>query len=415
MRSHALAFAVFCMALGAIPLWGQSKESQPTPPSSGATSTDQYSTGPGLVDFYLQEIRMHEKRYRQLPNLTNERNAPHFVHGRVTTDHGDLPSEWVDVTLRCGGGFLRSTFADRNGHFTFDARSDPEYRKREARNKTAGGYGYSTRRPLYGTGSVSCSLQVDSPGYRSAQLELPDIRRMGKIELGILELQQLEGVTGTVVTQIAQDVPQAARNAFNKGFRALRRDKPLYQQGSAHLEKAVRTYPEFSAAWTALGEARLGLEDSDGARSAFLRAIEVDPKFLPAYERLMELTVVRMEWQDLESLSRRYIALSPNSVKGLYLSGVAAVNTLDFPHAEQMAQRIGAQDDEGAAVKSQFLMAMVYEGRSEFAEAAELYQEIVGQVDRRISDWIKSKLRKWKGRNAVEPRPTSLQSPIATP
>ena len=415
MRSHALAFAVFCMALGAIPLWGQSKESQPTPPSSGAASTDQYSTGPGLVDFYLQEIRMHEKRYRQLPNLTNERNAPHFVHGRVTTDHGDLPSEWVDVTLRCGGGFLRSAFADRNGHFTFDARSDPEYRKREARNKTAGGYGYSTRRPLYGTGSVSCSLQVDSPGYRSAQLELPDIRRMGKIELGILELQQLEGVTGNVVTQFSQEAPPAAVNAFRKGLRALKRNHPLYQQASFHFEQALQTYPKSSAAWTALGEARLGLGNSEGARSSFLRAIDVDPKFLPAYEQLMELTVVRMEWPELKSLSRRYIALSPNSVKGLYLSGVAAVNTLDYAHAEEMAQRIRAQDDEGAAVKGQFLMAMVHEGRSEFSIAAELYQEIVGQVDLRISDWIKSKLREWSTGKVLEPRPTSVQSPIVTP
>ena len=404
-----------CVWIVAIPLWGQSEEGQSTPPSSGATGTDQYSTGPGLVDFYLEEIRMHEKRYRRLPNLTNERNVPHFVHGRVTTDQGELPSEWVDVTLRCGGGFLRSTFVDRNGHFTFDARSDAEYRKREARNKVAGGYGYSTRRPLYGTGSISCSLDVDSPGYRSAQLELPDIRRMGKIELGILELQQLEGVTGTVVTQISQKAPHAAINGFRKGLRALKRNHPLYQQGASHFEQALQAYPEFSAAWTALGDARLGLGDSDGARSAFLRATEVDPKFLPAYERLMELTVVRMQWRDLESLSSRYIALSPNSVKGLYLSGVAAVNTLDFALAEQMAQRIGTQDDEGAEVKSKFLMAMVHEGRSEYSRAAELYQEIVGRVDLRISDWIKSKLRKWKAARVFEPRPTSVQSSVATP
>ncbi len=244
-------------------------------------------------------------RYRRLPNLASERGAPHFVHGRVTTDQGELPSEWVDITMRCGEGFVRNAFAERTGHFTFDARS--VYRKREARGKGIGGYGYSIRLPLYGTGSMSCSLQIDSPGYRSAQLELPDIRRMGKIEAGILELQQLEGVTGNVVSQISLDAPQAASNAFKKGLRALRKARPEYQKGSAHLERAVQTHPEFSAAWTALGEARSVLGDPDGARQAFLRAIEVDPKFLPAYERLMELTVLRMEWPDLESLSRRYI------------------------------------------------------------------------------------------------------------
>ena len=94
---------------------------------------------------------------------------------------------------------------------------------------------------------------------------------------------------------------------------------------------------------------------------------------------------------------------------------MAAINTLDFSRAEQMARRIGAQDDEGAEVKSQFLMAMVHEGRSEFSEAAELYQAIVGHVDRRISEWIKSKLRKWKADKVIEPRLTSLRSRINTP
>ena len=57
--------------------------------------------------------------------------------------------------------------------------------------------------------------------------------------------------------------------------------------------------------------------------------------------------------------------------------------------------------DEGAAVKCQFLIAMVHEARSEFSTAAEPYREIVGQVDRRIRDWIKCTLLKWKASHTL--------------
>ena len=70
---------------------------------------------------------------------------------------------------------------------------------------------------------------------------------------------------------------------------------------------------------------------------------------------------------------------------------------------------MSTQDDDGAEVKGQFFMAMVSAGRSRLPETAGMYQEIVGQVDRHISDWIKGKLRNWETGNTVEPHPTSVQ------
>ena len=68
----------------------------------------------------------------------------------------------------------------------------------------------------------------------------------------------------------------------------------------------------------------------------------------------------------------RYSALSPTSVKAVYMSGVAAVNICEFWHAEGVIRRREALDETGAGVNSQFAMALVHERRSAFQNAAKL-------------------------------------------
>ena len=46
----------------------------------------------------------------------------------------------------------------------------------------------------------------------------------------------------------------------------------------AHLERAVALRPNFTAAWTKLGEARRECGDEEGARAAFARAMAIDPE-----------------------------------------------------------------------------------------------------------------------------------------
>ena len=79
-----------------------------------------------------------------------------------------------------------------------------------------------------------------------------------------------------------------------------------------------------------------------------------------------------MDWMDLDSLSMRNLALSPISVKALYISSVAAVNIRELWHAEGVIRRREALDETGAGVNSRFGMALVHERRSAFQKAAKL-------------------------------------------
>ena len=57
------------------------------------------------------------------------------------------------------------------------------------------------------------------------------------------------------------------------------RRETLQEIAEMELEKAVKEYPDFSAAWYLLGEARVIRNEPEEAREALRKAIETDPGF----------------------------------------------------------------------------------------------------------------------------------------
>ena len=300
-----------------------------------------------------------------------------FFQGHVVTASGEPAPERVLIMLECEGIAIRQAYTYKRGFFRFSP----------------------TRESLGQFTDLSiCVLYGEAPGYRSDRLRLQVPRTRGQAGnyVGQIVLESIDGVSGHIVSMTTAAAPVISRQAYDKGMGFLQAKKPRYEKAVGHFDRAVEIYPEFAAAWLALGEARLGLGDEAGAGQAFARSSEVDPKFLPPYDYNMKIALDRKEWAKLESLTDHYLELSPKSAEARLMGTIAAVNLDNLSKADSLASGILAMGEANDWPLTYFLMAKIHERSGEFKMAAEYYRafmclspnsDTARQIETRLSEW----------------------------
>ena len=300
-----------------------------------------------------------------------------FLQGHVVTATGEAPPERVRIMLECEGISIPQGYTYKKGYFRF--------------SPTPEALG------LFGDLAI-CVLYGEVPGYRSDRLGLLGGKSSGQAGnyVGQIVLESLEGIVGRMVSKTTLVAPKAARQAHGKGMRALQARIPNYKRAADQLDRAVEIYPEFAAAWLALGEARIGLGDEAGAMRAFAGSSEADPNFLPPYDHAMRMAFDQQEWNTLQSLTDRYLLLSPKSARALLMGAVAAVNLDDLPRAKSLASSILALGEANDWPLTYFLLAKIHERRAEFKLASEYYRSFLclspnaataRQIEKRLAEW----------------------------
>ena len=335
--------------------------------------------------------------------------TPVYLHGRVVTDAGEPPPERVIVKLNCGARSTPQDYTDRKGRFSFQPGGNQSLMFSDASVNSTRGAGRSSGLTVGSTGGGNlshCHLEAELPGYRSDRLSL-GMFRMGSNDVGLIVVHRLEGLIGDTISVTTLAAPTSAQKAYRKGLKALRKVRPNREEAIRHLERAVEVYPEYATAWTALGEARRGLEDGDGARMAYTRAMEADPKFLLPYEPLMDLALNRMDWTDLESLAERYLKLSPRSARARFLSALAAANRYDLPRAGSFVEALEESNEKDEWPLSYVIMAAVHESRAEWERAASEYRAYIDLAqDQTTVEMAKRRLHEWEMLRIIAPGET---------
>ena len=315
---------------------------------------------------------------------------------------GEPPAERVVVKMDCGTQTRPQPqdYTDSDGFFSFSPGVNRTVIGAESslpilvpnmwRNPSQG----SERGPRgRGIGLSNCVIHVELPGYRSDRLRLRGFFGLGGFDVGVLVLHPLDGFTGSAFSPTTRAAPKAATLAFQKGLAALSRQGPKYKQANQKLEKVVGLYPQFAAAWWALGEARSGLKDEIGAGEAYMRSMAADPVYLRPYESLMALACRRKDWPAVESLGESYLALSPGSSKILYRVAVAATNQGEFDRAEKFLEAVFARGEEARWPRTHVIMGLVHESRSDFDEAGKCYRAFLRVApDAPLAEAVKNKL-----------------------
>src|SRR6185437_4201641 len=182
---------------------------------------------------------------------------------------GALP-EHVPIERVCNGTVRREGYADTKGQFEFqlgmnltfqdasenDGRITPTSQSRSGSNTS-----------LRALDLNGCELRAVLAGYQSSVVVL---RITGgdtwQYEVGTIFLSRIGNTPGTTISVTSMAAPKDAMRAYEKAQK-VRAEKPA--EAEKELNKAVKIYPQFAAAWTLLGDIHREHNDFAAARSDY--------------------------------------------------------------------------------------------------------------------------------------------------
>lgn len=340
---------------------------------------------------------------------------PIFLSGQVLTEDGQPPVESVVVERVCNGNVRPEGYTDHKGRFSFQLGGDPSLAMSDA--SVGGGPlggGPAFGRSPFGSGIRStgmggvdlsgCELRASLPGYLSDSVILGIRRPMDNPDVGVIVLRRIAGVVGNVVSATTLGAPKKADKAYQSGLREMRKKKPNYKKGAAQFEKAVAEYPQFAAAWAALGDAKMSMQDEAGAKEAFSKALEADPKYLKPFNPLLQMALRQQDWSAVEDLGSRYLALNPNEMQLQFYVAVAAINNGNQRKAEETVLAIRAGDRKDDFPQSHRIMGLIHSQRGDFVKAASEYRAYLAkQPEGSGAAQLKKQLNEWEVLGVIDP------------
>lgn len=372
----AAAAALLCVSLGAQGTGttapgaggGATTPSTPTTPSPGTT------TPPTRIPLPTAPQQ----------SRTPEMERPVFISGRVQLEDGTAPSEPVMIERVCNGRVHQEGFTDSKGRFTIqlgqnrsafpDASigSSPEFGTDDS--------GFGSVRTFGRTTGVSerelanCEIRANLPGYRSDIVPMFGRRSLDNPEIGSIILRRYGNVSATTVSATTLGAPKEAKKAYEKGLEAKRKQK--WADSRKQFERAVAVYPEFADAWFELGLAADRLNDVGAARSAYLKAVELDAKFIKPHLQLAALAAKAGDWKELAGITGRILEMDPYNYPGIYyFDAVAEYNLGRLDQAETSARQAVKLDKTKSFPSSNHILGVVLAVKGELDEAAGALKE----------------------------------------
>jgi Tfp pilus assembly protein PilF len=186
----------------------------------------------------------------------------------------------------------------------------------------------------------------------------------------------LPPLNGLQTTDADLQAPAKTRHEFDEGCAAVRNKK--LPDAEAHLRKAVKQDPKFSAAWVLLGqifEAQQKMEDAHDACS------KPTGSYLPAYLCLADISAHAKSWDEVLRLSSLALEVDPTTAAPAYAYNAAAnFNLHNLPAAEESALRAIDIDKANKNPRVHFLLAQIYGAKGDRADEAGQLREYLKYV-----------------------------------
>ena len=336
---------------------------------------------------------------------------PITLNGEVMMEDGTRPEKPVEVVLVCHGVVRQRAFTSR-GDFSIDvgrsrslATNDSSVGGGPSDDQFLGptGVGVSSIEPADNSLDMSgCELRASLVGFSSDAIRLGRRRALDNSDVGDIVLHRLEGVEGTTVSANTSKAPKKAKQAFEKAGKELRKKKAQPSKAAKELEKAVKEFPEFAAAWHLLGELRLVLDDAAGAQKAFKQAIDSDPQFISPYLSLAKFLVGQGQWEDAAQLSDKVIELNPYVTYAYYLSAASNYSLGNLDVAEKSARTVVENQEAPRYPQTYFILGGILARQGKVTPAsAEFNHYLEVEPAGPTADQVKQILSAWKEQGLI--------------
>jgi len=174
------------------------------------------------------------------------------------------------------------------------------------------------------------------------------------------------------------------------------------------LEKALAEYDEYAAAWYLMGRLRVSLDDVEGARQAFEKAIASDAKYLNPYQPLVRMAIQQGRWDDAVQLSSQVLRLNPHVTEAHYFQGVANFNMGRMEAAQKSVEAVQSSNDSKQFPESLRLLGMIQAKQGKFDVAATSFRSfLTSQPASPAAPAIRQQLREWEELGVIQKQETA--------
>jgi cytochrome c-type biogenesis protein CcmH/NrfG len=321
------------------------------------------------------------------------------IRGRVALQNGAAPPEPIAIERVCNGAVRREGYTDFKGNFEFSlgqgsADRDATESGRDVfqnsgnRAATMGAgseFGISnlpttsrntdsTRPELFG-----CELRASLPGFKTSTVILRPEGSSFSLNVGVIVLTPMDGALGAVISMTTLAAPPDAREAYEKGEKAV--DHKKFSEAEKELKKAVAGYADFAAAWSLLGEVHRQNANFAAAKDAYQHAIAADPKFINPYYGMAIVSVHEKNWNEVIKNTEEINKLNP-SLYPLALMYNAAANYYvgNIDAAEKSLMAFESLDASHQQPDSELLLSNILLAKHDYtgaAKALESYLKLV--------------------------------------
>jgi len=138
------------------------------------------------------------------------------------------------------------------------------------------------------------------------------------------------------------------------------------------LEKAVRIYPQFAAAWSRLGDIEHRDHNLQAAHDDYQKALDADPQYVNPVFGLALLAIAEKNWQDAARLTQQVNSLNAYAfpAAGFY-NAAANYNLGKYEMAEESARKFKAADNQHIHPEVSLLLSNILAQKQDFAGAAQ--------------------------------------------
>jgi hypothetical protein len=349
-------------------------------------------------------------RRPQLKQVQNHSlyQRPVFLSGKIILEDGTTPLEQVRVDLVCGGEVVQRAYTT-SGLFFLEVRSGPN-------SQLPSGYPYGllSEGQSVGPGQATslnlsaCELQAKLSGFQSDRIFLGSRQAFENPDIGTIVLHRRAKAKGATISLKTLAAPKEAWEIYEKALKQLGEKKINLFKMSKELEKAVKIYPEFAAAWHLLGEIHLKLQDETAARQAFERALVADSYYASPYISLAMLELVEERWEQAAQLCRQALELDPQLIRAHYFNALAHSFLGNLDVAEESILRVQKSSQAQDYPAMHLILGWVESEKGNFQSAAAEYRSFLeAQPTALITEKLKKQLTQWKEQGLIQSPETS--------
>ncbi|HEY3770154.1 MAG TPA: tetratricopeptide repeat protein [Candidatus Angelobacter sp.] len=296
---------------------------------------------------------------------------PVFISGKVLLEDGGTLAEPVAIERVCNGTIHREGYSDSKGQFGFQLGMNVSFQDasesdaRTASNSQPRSASNSGRTPINLAG---CEFRAVLAGYQSTVAILRTSGETWQFDIGTIVLKRMGDAKGTTISMTSMSAPKDAMHAYEKAEKEMSA-KP--DEAEKSLNKAVKIYPQFAAAWTLLGDLHRQRNEFDTARTDYAQAIAADSQFVnPTYGMAM-VAMQEKKWDEAIQLTDQVVKLNAFAFPLAYFFNAAAnYNAQKFDAAEDSAKKFKALDTQRTRPDVCILLSHVYSRKEDYVGAA---------------------------------------------